>query len=282
MSDIIPSISIEAVVAKRDEIARRITEATAVFGEAVAIGKSMTAYGLDAALSLTVSSWSHRAGWFGDPALAETLIRDVDRRLWAQLLDKSGMRSFMDAEARAQFAADLEKNAPPLTVENVRATFAQIHEQRGDLFERGVINVFRRRSWCHKTNSPRAFGKRLILTRAVDKLYGSGCWSLAVMSGAGDAIDDLLRVLAVLAGHPEPDHRHGVNAQVAAQTWRGTDVAVVGIVGLAQPLPLIDLRAFKNGNLHARFVRPDLVDKLNRIVAKHHPHMLPPADEASR
>ena len=36
-----------------------------------------------------------------------------------------------------------------------------------------------------------------------------------------------------------------------------------------------DLKWFLKGSCHVTFTRPDLVDKLNAIIAKHHPNALP-------
>ncbi len=36
-------------------------------------------------------------------------------------------------------------------------------------------------------------------------------------------------------------------------------------------------RAFKNGNLHLEFKRPDLLDKLNEQIADHYANTLPDA-----
>jgi len=37
----------------------------------------------------------------------------------------------------------------------------------------------------------------------------------------------------------------------------------------------MDIRTFKNGNGHATFTRPDLVERMNLIIAKHYPGALP-------
>ena len=39
------------------------------------------------------------------------------------------------------------------------------------------------------------------------------------------------------------------------------------------------IKLFKNGNGHVTFLRPDLVARLNRILAKHCPGALPSARE---
>jgi hypothetical protein len=39
------------------------------------------------------------------------------------------------------------------------------------------------------------------------------------------------------------------------------------------------IKGFKNGNAHLTFLRSTIVDELNRIVARHHRHVLPPAED---
>jgi len=279
ITSLLPSISVVDVVRHRNEIVDKLNQAAGIFGEAVAIGKSMEVYGLDASLSLSVSSYSHRLGWFGDKELTEQLTKDVDRRIWQTLVERSGIKTFMDAEARTAFHKDLMDRAPPITVENVTATFASLHDRRAEMFERGVVNLFRRRSWDFKTNSPVAFGNKMILRSGCETRWG-GRWGLGIMAGTGDALDDILRVLAVLAGHPEPDHRQGSAAQIVAQPWGPNDpVAVIGVPGCTPALPMFEVKGFRNGNIHIRFCQPQLIQKLNRIVAKHHPNMLPPSEK---
>lgn len=55
----------------------------------------------------------------------------------------------------------LEKEDIPVVSEaNILSTFEQLHLNKIDVFERGVINVFKGLSWDYKTNSPCSFGKR--------------------------------------------------------------------------------------------------------------------------
>ena len=276
-TDLIPSISIDTIVAKRNAIVQNVIAANQLFADAIDTARSLDLIGLNASLSLQVSSYSHRIGSFGDARLSRDLIADIDRRFWSALVEKSGVRSFMDAEAREKFEKDLHSQAPELTAENIRATFAALNDRRGELFERGVCNVFRKRSWNHKTNSPVAFGERLIIANGVERAWG-GRWRLNFMSAVPDLLDDLLRVMAVLSGHPEPDHRQATRAQTEAQPWGPEQpTAIVGILGCTPALPLLEIKGYKNGNIHVRFCRPDLVEQLNKIVAKHHPNVLPAA-----
>lgn len=73
-------------------------------------------------------------------------------------------------------------------------------------------------------------------------------------------------MLRVLDGKPEADIRTGWYAQMGKQN-RTTD-----------PEPedeYLRVKSFRNGNGHVTFKRPDLVDRMNLIIAKHYPGALP-------
>ncbi|SAG85554.1 Uncharacterised protein [Enterobacter hormaechei] len=46
-------------------------------------------------------------------------------------------------------------------------TFEQLHHNKQDVFERGIINVFKGLSWDYKTNNPCYFGKKIIVNNLV-------------------------------------------------------------------------------------------------------------------
>lgn len=66
-------------------------------------------------------------------------------------------------------------------------------------------------------------------------------------------------------GCPQPDHRQGVYAHIRAAEQAGrTEIE----------LAHFHLRWFRKGTAHLTFKRLDLVDGLNRILAKHYPNAL--------
>ncbi len=75
------------------------------------------------------------------------------------------------------------------------------------MFERGVLQCFRRLSWDYKTNQPFKFGKRVIVTGLMTGGYAG--------SRATNELDDLMRVFHVLDGQPEADHRNGMHALIS-------------------------------------------------------------------
>lgn len=88
--------------------------------------------------------------------------------LWRDLMLKSGMLSFMDAQACTQWHQNLEDgDLTAISEANILSTFEQLHQSKAEVFERGIINVFKGLSWDYKTNSPCFFGKKIIINNLV-------------------------------------------------------------------------------------------------------------------
>ena len=194
--------------------------------------------------------------------LLETFQACVDAGGWTTLLQDSGMRSIMSASKRKEVDEQLgAEKVPALTREAIRSTFASLHDSRMDMFEQGVIECFRRLSWDYKTNLPQKFGKRIVMRYLTS--YGSANHTQT------DHLDDLLRVFHLCDGKPEADHRS----------------ASYGLISSAMHASFLwpkraeneyfAVRLFKNQNGHVTFKRPDLIHRLNRIIATHYPDALP-------
>ncbi|MBX3603170.1 MAG: DUF4942 domain-containing protein [Rubrivivax sp.] len=277
--DLVPSVSIANLVNQRAAVLEKLGQAFDLIGEAAQIAGAAH-LGMP---RVTVStSYSHGRGdvdvapsylgtrrdgstWSRDAAHRQDLERaarlGVDAAAWQYLMHESGMRSLMDATAREKWDKAISAgDIPELTTANVRATFQMLHDSRGEIFERGVIACFKALSWHYKTNLPQKFGKRIVVT------YLTGCGSYR----KADEMDDLLRVLTVLDGKPEPDHRGGVNSMLSAAGLNGWPARP----GQCEN-DYLAIRTFKNHNGHVTFKRPDLVEKMNLIIAKHYPGALP-------
>ncbi|WAL83708.1 DUF4942 domain-containing protein [Pandoraea sp. XJJ-1] len=260
-TDLVKSISIANLANQRTAIVERIHAALDLLGEAQQLAAAAhlrfprlvldESYGCRDRPSVT-GDYAKR-----DEAQA-AMVRLIDAHGWNHLLSESGMRTFMDAKAREQWNRQIaEGDVPELTAANIEATFAQLYGARGDMLERGVLQCFRRLSWDYKSNSPFSFGKRII----VRYLLSQGCSNYH----ATNERDDLARVFSVLDGKPEPDHRHGISSLILhAQRLRETEAENA----------YFQLRWFKNGNCHLTFLRADLVDQVNKILAKHYPNAL--------
>lgn len=274
-SELIPSVSIEALLRRRDAAIERALRAVDLLREGQRIANEGGFGFLEVAMTRGYGNDVEQrlCGQVVDERDTEGIIRrQIDRSAWTMLMHQSGLRSVMNAETRRRWDEQLAgKEVPPLTRDNIAATFAQLHAQRGAMLEQGVIAVFRSLSWDYKRNNPAFLGRRLILRRVTDAPWQGARYG-CVNHRATDELDDLQRVISLVAGQPEPDHRTGWYARVSAA--RNGD-------GLAEN-DTMQLRLHRNGNGHLWFRSQDSVDALNRIIARHYPGALPAPRESRR
>ena len=261
--ELIPSLSITNLLQQREAVMTLFQEA---------LDKLEQAHTLATAARLGFPDLSMAREWRGHgirmtgecanrTTLLETFQACVDAGGWTTLLHDSGMRSIMSASKRKDVDEQIgAEKVPALTREAIRATFATLHDSRVDMFEQGVIECFRRLSWDYKTNLPQKFGKRMVMTYVTS--YGS-----ANMRET-DHLDDLLRVFHLCDGKLEADHRTGAYRLIADA------MQTMSVWPKLAENDYISIRLFKNHNGHVTFKRPDLIQRLNRIIAKHFPHAL--------
>ena len=283
--EIIPSISIANLVNQRDAVVSKLLQACALIEEASTLARAAnlgmprfrvgTTFGKERAEPIVAPSYlepRHMGHTFSDQPSSSDEVRQaiqktVDGVAWQYLMNASGVRSLMDANARAAWDKGIQcGEVPELDADTVRATFERLYSERADMFERGVVACFKGLSWQHKTNQPQKFGKRIVLRWLRSAVVGKGAALGSASQGTCNQLDDLVRVMSVLDGKPEPDHRCGWFTKLS---WKDTK---------ADP-PKEDeyliVRSFRNGRGHVTFKRLDLVDKMNLIIAKHYPGALP-------
>ncbi|MBH3214823.1 DUF4942 domain-containing protein [Serratia marcescens] len=194
------------------------------------------------------------------------ITRNLDRSVWRDLMLKSGMISLMDAQARDEWYKNLEEGGlPEISEENILATFEHLHHSKGEVFERGVVNVFKGLSWDYKTNSPCSLGKKII----INNLVTHNRWGFSLNWGwRRDQLTDLERMLFLLDGKPIPDNRCDVTTRLMEHIRDHPGVQLYED-------DFFCIRYFQKGTAHLMFKRLDLVEKMNDIIAKHYPGMLP-------
>ncbi|MGQ3664425.1 DUF4942 domain-containing protein [Citrobacter braakii] len=195
----------------------------------------------------------------------KVITRNLDRGIWRDLMKKSGMLAIMDAQARDGWYNSLEKDdIPVISEENILSTFEQLHRGKNEVFERGVINVFKGLSWDYKSNSPCKFGKKII----VNGLVKYDRWGFGLNWGwQRDRLADLERMLMLLNGKPVPDNRADV-------TRRLSDHINENRYSTSYEDEVFTIKYFQKGTAHITFKQSELVDKLNNIIARHYPEML--------
>lgn len=288
-TELVPSVSIANMVNQRAAVLQRLEQAVGLIREAAELAGEAhlgmprfsvgTGYGYrnsDHTINDATAGSDRNGPRSGQSASAKDGTRDmirlgIDCGAWQYLMSQSGLRSLMDATARAKWDKAIgDGDVPELTDANIRSTFKMLHDSRGEMFERGVIACFKGLHWDYKTNLPQKFGKRIVIAYMRSSVSGSQ-WGATSLGSIGsfsksDLLDDLSRVFNVLDGKPEPDCRRG---------WYGriSDCRKVGDPDAADDY--MSVRSFRNGNGHVTFKRPDLVNKMNLIIAKHYPGALP-------
>ena len=189
---------------------------------------------------------------------------NLDRSIWRDLMKKSGMIALMDAAARDEWDRNLERDdIPAICEENIISTFKQLHHSKYEVFECGIINVFKSLSWNYKSNSPCRFGKKII----VNGLVKHDRWGFGLLYGKRrDQLADLDRMLNLLDGKPVPENRHDLSIRLADHISKQHSTVYED--------EYLSIRYFQKGSGHITFKRPDLVEKMNGIIAKHYPGML--------
>lgn len=195
------------------------------------------------------------------------ITRNLDRSIWRDLMKHSGMLAIMDAQARDQWYRNLEGDTiPAISGESIYSTFEQLHRDKGEVFEPGVINVFKSLSWNYKSNHPCRFDKKIIVTNLVS--YNQ--WGFTLNhSYRRDQLVDLERMLFLLEGKAIPDNRQDITARLYEHISANRLKAVV------YEDEYFSIKYFMKGSAHLTFRKPDLMDKMNDIIAKHYPGVLP-------
>ncbi|CFQ96295.1 MULTISPECIES: DUF4942 domain-containing protein [Yersinia] len=263
-TDVICSTSIERIITVRNTA---LVQIDALIHQLEDISAITSSIGGGIAKDWAMRQDFRTGCWFMEKA--ETAMKvitcNLDRGIWRDLMKKSGMLSLMDAQARDQWYRNLEgDNIPAVSEANILSTFEQLHQSKGDVFERGVINVFKGLSWDFKTNNPCKFGKKIIVTGLVK----CDRWGYGLNWGRRrDQLADLERMLFLLDGKPIPDNRGDVKTRLMEHI-RGHQ----GVHSYEDDF--FSIRYFQKGTSHLIFKRLDLLEKMNDIIAKHYPGML--------
>ncbi|KAA1272060.1 MULTISPECIES: DUF4942 domain-containing protein [Enterobacteriaceae] len=263
-TDVICSTSIERIVTGRNAALAQIEALIQQLNDISTLTRSI---GGKTALDWAMKQEFRCGCWLMEkPETAmKAITRNLDRGIWRDLMKKSGMLSIMDAQARDQWYRNLEGDGIPAVSEaNILSTFEQLHLNKGDVFERGVINVFKGLSWDYKSNSPCKFGKKIIVTGLVK--YDR--WGFGLNWGwRRDRLSDLERMLMLLDGKPVPDNRADITRRLADHIHANRH-------SNRYEDEMFSIKYFQKGTAHITFKRPELVDKMNDIIARHYPGML--------
>lgn len=196
---------------------------------------------------------------YGTPeGFAELVRKSLDADIWRHLIDSTGLASLMDSTARQEFLKQVDKDPAPATAENAAATMFSLLGDADKIFRRGLIEAFRRLDNSYKSNDAFKLTDRAVLSHARTTGF-SIHWNH--WSHADERILDVERVFAVLDGKPQLERAAGIIGKVDLAHGAGSHEA---------ESEYFRARWFKNGNLHLWFLRSDLLQKANRMIAEHY------------
>lgn len=183
-------------------------------------------------------------------------IQGIDKSFWFGAFEKTGFMQLLDTASRKKFDDDVHRNPPEFNMENIQSTFLDLSMKADQMFSDGIINVFRRLSGNYESHDAFKVDKKIILSYAIQAAWSSG---YCLRYGVGDdRVNDIDRVVKSLDGK-----KHNPRELSCAMTEK---------FKLKQVYEddYYRAKAFKNGNLHIEFKRPDIVDKINLMIAKHY------------
>jgi len=264
-TDVICSTSIERIVTGRNAA---LTQIEALIHQLEDISAITSSIGGRVARDWAMKQDFRCGCWLMEKAetAMPVITRNLARDIWRDLMKRSGMLSLMDAQARDQWYRNLEGNdIPAISKTNILSTFEQLHQSKNEVFERGVINVFKSLSWDYKSNHPCKFGKKII----VNSLVSYNQWGFTLNHNyRRDQLADLERMLFLLEGKAIPDNRSDLTARLYEHIRANPQMAKV------YEDEYFSIKYFMKGSAHLTFKKPGLLDKMNDIVAKHFPGML--------
>lgn len=263
--EVIPSVAIDRIIALRESGLKQFTDALALLSSARRLFLDACSakylYGYDICVKDALN-------WESQPQRAQDAIRKtIDGKIWHRLMLDTGMYTLMSTRQRDEWDRQVAgETMPEITLDTVLATFNQLHAGKNDTFEQGVIDLFKSLSWDYKTNCPCRFGKKIIVSRLMES-YSSGRSYFGTLGRS--KLDDLTKVFYLLEGRNVPDHRVSEGAKFGEFFERER------FSGAVYDGEYFTMRYYMKGTAHITFKRPELVSRINDIVARHYPNMLP-------
>ncbi|AFC22635.1 hypothetical protein [Aeromonas phage 51] len=179
---------------------------------------------------------------------------------WDKALRLTDVLECMPQKRRDEWYELIRSHAtPPFDDEAVYLTLQDMLNSRERFLAERVEGIFRALSGEHVTNSPAAFGKRMII-------YVMTSYGTTNYTNEGH-ITDLRKIIARFMGRDEPSG-FGVTTRViqAAMAQTGEWLAIDG--------GAMRIRCYKKGTAHLE-IHPDMAWRLNAILALLYPSAIP-------
>ena len=182
----------------------------------------------------------------------------ITQSFWKHVIDRSGVKSLMDHKRRKKLDEQMRDihNLPPFDMATVHGTIYGWAESSQDVFEQMVQTTYKdlipyRNEY--KTNKRYRIGKKIIRYIGLNSMFNM------VEGYYKDMWRDLDRIFHQLDKKTPPEHGQDLVCRLEMASREGFDELET---------EYFDCKWFKNGNLHLKFIREDLLQEFNRIGAK--------------
>lgn len=262
-NELIKGVGIDNLIAKRNFILEKFSNAIQLIQEAscIAVGEFIGFPTITIDENGVYGSLKYFKCKDNLNGLIDIVKKYVDREFWKRLFNESGLLDFFDQKSKGELDRSFydKKGCPELTKENIVSIFADLYDRRGEMFESGVLNIFKNLSWNYKTNQPFKFGKKII----VNNMGELNCYnSLSFNISALDKLNDLQRAFCILDNKPVPNSENNMRSKLCMRSVSQWEEEY------------FHLKLYKKGTGHLTFKRDDLVEKMNKILHKHYPNAL--------
>ena len=265
-SALIPRATINEIEAHRNRSLALYGEAFDKLHEAVNAGRSAT---ISAQVRSPFMAFDHHTrATFARPDDREPFLtrarQDLDRGIWTHLLHATNLERLMDATAREQFREQLRTDPPEATADNCYATMTGLLGDSGMIFKRGIATAFSKLDRRFRSHDGFKIGTRVVLSNAFQDFGG---WNH--YRHHDETLRDIERTFLTLDGKPHPEWAAGFMGAVETAR-REASGGGFDMRAFECEDGYFRLRAFKNGNAHLWFKRPDLVERVNLLLAEYY------------
>ena len=186
----------------------------------------------------------------------------IEQKAWRELVEATGIASAMSVKSREKLNSQLyettrhnaQTSLPPFTEANVFGFLDQTYRDMPQMIQDAVAEIFdwlRPSSRHYKTNDEFMIGDKVILSWLVESNYSRG---FRVSYRRAAHVDALGNVLSMLDGKGVTKHPHTLSNKINT-AWAASDT---------YSDEYLIAKGFKNNNAHIRFLRPDLIAKINQ------------------
>lgn len=198
---------------------------------------------------------------------ADTVMKDLQRRAWACIFDRLGIKKVMSIQRRNELDNQLYNRGghsntervefPEITEENILATLRDVMGQSVDYAREAVNEIFEwLRPWHrdeYKTNQKNKWqlGNKVIISYGCERGYNSKFRVNYSRQANITALDNVF---------------HMLDGKGAVQSHNGPLYDAICSCDGKGETEYFKFKCFQNNNLHVEFKRMDLVNKINKMA----------------